>query len=170
MFLIPPLLGLVSQLVPSLIGLFAGSQAQDVAQKVVSVAQVVTGTTTQEDAHAALVADPVKAAAVQAQLAQLAIDATKAQNSDRDSARAREIAVKDHTPAVLGAGVTLGFFALIATMVFVNMPPANIQVLNILLGVLGTGWMMVLGYYYGASAPGTAFPSLGGATKGPLVR
>lgn len=169
MFLIPPLLGLVGQLMPSLIGLFAGSKAQAVATQVVAVAQAVTGTATQEDAHAALVADPAKAAALQAQLAKIAVDSLTAENADRNSARQMAVTTKENTPAVLAWLVTLGFFGLLGVMSFMTLPAANTQVLNILLGSLGTGWTMILSYYFGASATGTVFPSLGGGSKSPLA-
>lgn len=165
MLLIPALLGLVSQLAPSLLGLFAGPKAASVASQVIAVAQTVTGTTTQEAAHAALQADPVKTEALRAQLAQIALDGLTAENADRTSARGREVALRDHTPAVLAGAVTAGLFALLSVMAFFKLPTENMQVLNILLGSLGSGWMMVLSYYFGASSP-----SQGVAVSRPLSK
>jgi hypothetical protein len=165
MLLIPALLGLVSQLAPTLLGLFAGPKAADVASQVISVAQAVTNTTTQEAAHTALQADPAKADQLRAQLAQIALDHLQADDADRANARAREITLKDRTPEILAFAVTVGFFGLLGVMAFVSMPQVNTQILNILLGSLGSGWMMVLGYYFGASSPSQ---QQGVALKAPL--
>lgn len=168
MLLIPALLGLIAQVAPSIVGLLAGSQAQDVAQKVVSAAQVVTGTDSQEAAQAALQADPAKLQALQVQLAQIALEAAKAADEDRQNARAREVSTHDRTPSLLAAGVTTGFFGLLGVMVFRGVPPADAQVLNILLGSLGTGWTMILSYYFGASAQQGPIAALGGGASRPL--
>lgn len=165
MLLIPALLGLVTQLAPSLLGLFAGPKAADVATKVIAVAQDLTGTTSQDAAHAALVADPAKAEALRAQLAQIALDQLTAETADRASARNREITLKDHTPALLAITVTLGFFGLLGTMAFYPLQSGNAQVLNIMIGALGSAWMSVLGYYFGASSP---TQGQGVALKAPL--
>lgn len=50
--------------------------------------------------------------------------------------------------------VTLGFFAVIAGLLFVGVPQASRQILNIVLGVLGTGFTMILSYYFGSSKGG----------------
>jgi hypothetical protein len=165
MLLIPALLGLVSQLAPSLLGMFAGPKAADVASKVITAAQAVTGTASQEDAHEALKADPAKQDALRAELAKLALDQLTAEDADRASARGRELTLKDHTPALLATTVTLGFFGLLGTMAFYPLQPANAQVLNIMIGALGSAWMSVLGYYFGASSP---TQGQGVALKAPL--
>jgi hypothetical protein len=89
---------------------------------------------------------------------QLEIDHDMLSFDDRASARSREIAVKDHAPMMLAGGITLGFFTLLALMMFHDLPKDNQNVLNIMLGSLGAGFTMVLSYYYGASVP-----SAGGA-------
>lgn len=71
---------------------------------------------------------------------------------DRESARQREIAVRDWTPRALAIGVTLGFFGLLTFMEVHPVPAESRDVLNILLGSLGSGWLMVLAYYFGSSS------------------
>lgn len=152
--LILPLLGLVMKVAPSLITALAGPKAGEVATKVATVAQVVTGTTNQQDAAAALEANPNQVSALQAQLAQIALETAQAEAADMANARGREIATHDSTPKVLAYGVTAGFFALLGFMAVHGVPPdsATKDVLNIMLGGLSTGWAAILSYYYGASA------------------
>lgn len=68
----------------------------------------------------------------------------KFSNDDRSSARQREMTVKDWTPMILAYGVTVGFFGVLATMMFFKIPPESRDVLNIMLGSLGTAWTGVI--------------------------
>lgn len=76
----------------------------------------------------------------------LSIDA-----ADRASARSREIAVKDKTPAVLAYGVTLGFFSLLWLLAFHSIPLESQRILDVMVGALGTAWISVVTYYFGSS-------------------
>lgn len=71
---------------------------------------------------------------------------------DRASARAREIALRDWTPKALAVGITLGFFGILAYMLKFEIPSSSRDVLNIMLGSLGTAWVSVVGYFFGSSA------------------
>ncbi len=73
-------------------------------------------------------------------------------NDDRANARQREVEVKDITPTVLAYGVTLGFFAVLGAIMFADIPPSGRDVLNIMLGSLGTAWTGVVAYYFGSSS------------------
>jgi hypothetical protein len=72
--------------------------------------------------------------------------------ADRASARGREVATKDSTPRLLALGVTLGFFGLLIFMAMRSVPATSKDVLNILLGSLGAGWVSIMSYYFGSSS------------------
>jgi hypothetical protein len=71
---------------------------------------------------------------------------------DRDSARNREIQVRDWTPRILAYGITLGFFGMLYWMMRHDIPVANKDMLNIMLGAFATAWIAVVTYYFGSSA------------------
>lgn len=91
----------------------------------------------------------------------LDIDVLTIQAGDRASARQREVAVRDVTPAVLALALTVGFFGLLGWMMYQAPPTGSRDILNVMLGSLGTGWITMLSYYYGASATAPALPDLG---------
>jgi hypothetical protein len=72
--------------------------------------------------------------------------------SDRNSARQREIAIKDNTPKILAYGITAGFFSILGFMLFSEVPLGSKDILNIMLGTLGTSWVGVIGYYFGTTS------------------
>jgi hypothetical protein len=72
-------------------------------------------------------------------------------NADRDSARNREIQVKDRTPKILAYLVTAGFFGMLAAMLFKIIPDENRDILNIMLGALSSTFTAVVSYYYGST-------------------
>lgn len=71
---------------------------------------------------------------------------------DRKDARNREIQLRDRMPAVLAVIVTLGFFGLLFYLMKWAPPESNKDVLNIMLGSLGTAWISVVSYYFGSSS------------------
>lgn len=71
---------------------------------------------------------------------------------DRDSARNREIKTGDWTPRLLALGITVGFFGLLTFLLIKEPPTGSRDILNIMLGALGTAWISITGYYFGSSA------------------
>ena len=95
------------------------------------------------------------------EMAKLGIDSTQALEElafkDRDSARNREIQVKDWTPRILAYSITVGFFGILIFMLRAKAVGAGADlpyrdVLNVMVGALGTAWISVVTYYFGSSA------------------
>ena len=83
-------------------------------------------------------------------------DLEKIASDDRNSARQREMTVKDKIPAILAILVTFGFFVVLAIVMFVVLPTEIGQAMYILLGTLAGGWSSVLNYYFGSSSGSNA--------------
>jgi hypothetical protein len=75
---------------------------------------------------------------------------------DRDSARNREIQVRDGTNQIHAYAITLGFFGTLGYILKFGLPQQNEAAKNVLLmlvGSLGTAWTTgVVGYYFGSSS------------------
>jgi hypothetical protein len=85
----------------------------------------------------------------------LQISEEKLSFDDTASARAREMTVKDHTPAILAYFITAGFFAVLGYMMVKGAPATNGgggEAFLIILGALGAAWTGVISYYFGSSA------------------
>jgi len=70
---------------------------------------------------------------------------------DRASARARQIAMKDHTPTVMGFLLLVGYLGAQAFMLFRTLPAGNESIVMRSLGILETLTVMVVAYYFGSS-------------------
>ena len=104
--------------------------------------------------------DPTKAAELHAELAKLEA-ATKVQLEglavqDRNSARQREMSVKDLTPSILAYGTLATFLAYIAGVTFFPMLKLGVtldkEFVSLALGWLGGTASTVIAYYFGSSA------------------
>lgn len=83
----------------------------------------------------------------EAQLEDRRIDA-----ADRADARAREIALKDWTPSILGGLIIMGFFVVLGVMVARRLPAGAETEFSIMLGALATMTAAVVNYFFGSSA------------------
>jgi murein L,D-transpeptidase YcbB/YkuD len=174
-----PLIGLAATFVPELIRLIAGDKAGTVAN---TVAQAVTDLAGSNDPVAArqkLAADPVAAAALQQRLAEIALDATKAQLAETAQQRQDELdAIKLNDANTAGARdtmqslasaasplawgaplvsimVTGGFFAVLALIILNGLRAGDektADIINIAVGVLGTGFATVVNFWLGSSS------------------
>lgn len=90
-------------------------------------------------------------AAAQARLS-FEADMARIAAGDRADARAMGIANKDWVPKVLAMSVTAGFFGILLLMALRALPEANRDLVNVVVGALGTAWISIIGYYFGTSA------------------
>jgi hypothetical protein len=89
---------------------------------------------------------------VQKHLQDNGIELEKIASNDRDSARKREIEIKDNTPKVLAYLVTLGFFGTLTALMTGQVNTVGHDVLLVMVGSLGTAWTGIIAYYFGSSA------------------
>jgi hypothetical protein len=87
---------------------------------------------------------------------ELEIDLEKISSGDRDSARKREMSVGDHTPKILAAGITMGFFGCLFWMFVYGVPKNGNEALLLMLGALQTAFTGVIAYYFGSSSSSKA--------------
>jgi hypothetical protein len=96
-------------------------------------------------------------------------NSTTIADTPRDKARLDQISHHNRTATVLACITTIGFFALIGVLLFVSLPsPAPVggtttaavtaltqgpfrDLLNTVVGIVGTGWATIVGYYFGSS-------------------
>lgn len=84
-------------------------------------------------------------------LKELDINLYEIDAKDRDSARNREITLGDKTPIVLATCITVGFFSLLFMIIFYPVAAGAKDILQIMIGSLGTAWTGVVTYYFGSS-------------------
>ena len=96
------------------------------------------------------------------QMQKLADQQSAAQLADVSNARDMQIeALKQqswfakNSVYLLAVFVTVGFFGLLIYMCKWDVPAANKDMLNIMLGALGSAWVSIVGYFYGSSKSDT---------------
>ncbi|MEJ2768117.1 hypothetical protein [Mycetohabitans sp. B46] len=170
-----PIVLALAQFAPQIAQLIGGSRAEQVAQKVVTIAQTVTGTSTPEQALAAIQANPelayrfqesivesqveLQRIAVELEKAHITanIETAKANAADRANARQMALTAQDRTPYNLAYLYTGALFLVIGAhfwLLFSRIPvePLAFGVLGNIEGVLIA---MVLGakeFFLGSSS------------------
>ncbi len=71
---------------------------------------------------------------------------------DRDSARKREMTVKDRMPMILGLSVVIGFFSILIYVMAAGVKTGSEEVVYLLMGSLSASFGGVVQYYFGSSA------------------
>lgn len=85
------------------------------------------------------------------QMRRLDIELNTVNEKDRENARSRQIATHDQTPAILAYVLTGGFFGLLLLLLLIKPPDANLAMLNIVLGSLGTAWVGAMAFFFGST-------------------
>jgi hypothetical protein len=92
----------------------------------------------------------------QLQCQQMGIDSVEKilalENADRENARAREIAVRDRTPAIGFYLITAIFASMVFALYFWAPPAQNEKLLYLLLGAVVVAWPQTISYFYGTTA------------------
>lgn len=68
---------------------------------------------------------------------------------DVEGARDMQKSTKSWVPPVLTLGITLGFFGLVAALMFCNIPDSNKAIFYSLIGSLGTAWLSCIHFWFG---------------------
>jgi hypothetical protein len=132
--------------VAALEGVFGGKEGASTSERAEALVAAISGATP-DQMLALKKADQDFAVRME----ELGVKKQETSNADRDSARKREIEVKDNTPKVLAYAITLGFFSVLAALMYGKIPADSKDVLYIMLGTLGTAWTGVISYYYGST-------------------
>lgn len=148
----------LAQFAPGIVKLFTGSdKAAEIAGHVVSIAQTVTGAPTGEAALAAIQADPSKVLDFQLAMANKQADLEEAYLVDRQSARARDVAIvqagrynwRGDVLAVLAVG------GLVLCVYFIardaGLPERAVNAIMFVAGVLASAVRDVYGFEFGSS-------------------
>lgn len=85
------------------------------------------------------------------QMQQAGVKLERIAADDRDSARDRQVKMKDWTPTILGVIIMFGFFAMLAYVVKYGLPQEGGEVVLIMIGGLATMTTQVGNYFFGSS-------------------
>lgn len=162
-------LGVLGKVAPTIATMLGGPLAGTAVSAIQAALGLEPGTDKDVTMRAVANATPDQLLALKAEdnrhaeaMEKLGLDRESIAAQDRDSARRREMEVKDRVPGILAVGLTIGFFGLLGWLVAHEPPQGSRDILNIMLGSLGTGWITMLAYYFGSSADTKRF-QMGGA-------
>ena len=171
-----PLIGIAAGLVPDIIKLVAGDKTGQLADQFGKAVADTVGTTNAGEAQTKLAANPAAEAALRQKLAELALEATKAQNADAgqraqealnntQSARSGLQALATTNSTIAWTAPTIsylvigGFFAFLFVLVWLywGKPADNqnnfiVQIINIAVGALTAAFATVVNFWLGSSA------------------
>ncbi|MGC2783997.1 MAG: glycosyl hydrolase 108 family protein [Roseiarcus sp.] len=172
-----PLIGVAAAVLPDIIKLVAGDKTGQLASQVGKAVSDTLGTTNAAEAQTKLAADPAAQAALQQRLAELALDATKAQNAEVDQQRQDALNNTQGARSALQALTTTnttiawtapavsylvigGFFVFLFVLVWLYKTADStldrnnfvVQIINITVGALTAAFATVVNFWLGSSA------------------
>lgn len=150
----------LAQFAPSILRFFGAGQASTaVAQKVVDIAQAVTGTDTPEVALERMRANADHAQAFNLAVLNADSDLEKAYLADRGDARDRDVKVrelnagKNQRADVMVAGATIGLIACLLVLVFFRkeIPGEAVGIISTIAGIFGACLRDAFQFEFGSS-------------------
>ena len=171
-----PLIGVAAGIVPDIIKLIAGDKTGQLADQVGKAVADAVGTTDAGEAQTKLAANPAVQATLRQKLAELALEATKAQNAEADQQRHDTVSNAERARNALQALATTnttiartaptisylviaGFFIFLFVLVWLYWwgpsPGKNdfvVQIINIVVGALTAAFATVVNFWLGSSA------------------
>jgi lysozyme family protein len=171
-----PLIGIAVGILPDIIKLIAGDKTGQLADQVGKAVSDTLGTANAAEAQTKLATDAGAKAALQLKLAELALEATKAQNAEADQQRQdafsntqgarsglQALATTNSTIAwtapTISYLVIVGFFAFLFVLVWLywgktadNQNNFIVQIINIAVGALTAAFATVVNFWLGSSA------------------
>lgn len=155
----PPIIGLLLQYAPDLIGLFAGDKASTAAGKVADAAKVVFGTDDPKKAQAQIEMNP-KLAEAFVERAKMDLEEVRLAIQDVQNARMQTIELAKQGSAiswgapVISVIVVTGFFAVMGLLFLrpIDLLPQQASLLTVLFGALIPAFGTVVQYWLGSSA------------------
>ena len=156
--LIPIAMSLAGEFIPDLIGGLVGKDAKKIAEKVVGVAETITGEKIETEADAAKVLQIIKSDAqlqteLKMQLSQERLETARIHSLDRRSARTMAQKTTLHAVAVcmISVLVCCGFGVMLWLVLGNPLPQGNSEIVYILLGTLAAGFTQTLNFWLGSS-------------------
>lgn len=164
MSLLPIAMGL-AEVVPGIIGLFKGKDAEQKAATVIGVAKSLTGETDPQSAVDLIKADPNLAFQLQTKILETNIEEQRIYLEDKQNARDMDVkktqatGKRDFNMYALAWSFIVGFFATTIVMLalaFTNSLPAGIPpeawlMIGSLNGTLNAGVIAIIQYFFGSS-------------------
>lgn len=132
--------------VAALEGVFGSKEGASVSERSEALVAALTGATADQ-----MIALKKADQDFAVRMEELGVKREETTNADRDSARKREVEVKDKTPRNLAYAITAGYFGMLVFMMLVPIPQASRDIMNYMLGTLGTAWVASVTYYFGST-------------------
>lgn len=153
-----PVLALAAEFAPSVVRWIGGDKAGDVADRVASTAQAITGTASPDAAAAALRADPALAMQFRTRMAELDAELERAYLADRENARARDIAIvqagrRNVRADLMVAGAALILVACLACLVLLRdaLSGEAVGIISTIAGISGKCLSDAFNFEFGSS-------------------